>query len=347
MAGLHQLQVSGVERLTKDAVAITFDVPSSLKADFRFQPGQYLTLSAQIAGSEVRRSYSICSAPHEGSLRVGIKALPKGVFSTYANSQVREGDLLDVGAPEGRFVYVSSANPKKLMLFAAGSGITPMLSIAKAALKDNPDHQVILVYGNRSPESSMFADEIQAMELNHPHQFSVINIYSRARAEDALFGRIDNANILYVLNTLHSKVCFDDFYICGPGGMIETCTQVLQDAGIESPKIHVEHFSGGSAPVASDKEGKVAYTVVLDEKVHQFTADAQKSVLDAALAAGLEAPYSCQGGVCGSCIGRVKSGHVEMGNNQILTDGEVEEGLVLSCQASCTSDALEIDFDDV
>ena len=347
MAGLHQLRVSGVERLTEDAVAISFEVPSSLIEDFAFKAGQYLTLSANINGSEVRRSYSICNAPHEGSLRVGIKALPKGVFSTYANSQVREGDLLDVGAPEGRFVYAPSSDSKKIMLFAAGSGITPMLSIAKAALEDQAQHQVVLVYGNRSPKSSMFADEIQTIAQNHPGQFSVVNVYSRAQGEGALFGRINNANIQYVLNTLYSQTRFDDFYICGPSGMIETCTQVLKDAGVESQKIHVEYFGGGAISPPSNQEGTVTYTVLLDEESHQFAADAQKSVLDAVLAAGVEAPYSCQGGVCGSCIGRVKSGSVQMANNQILTDGEIEDGLVLSCQASCTSDYLEIDFDDV
>ena len=347
MSGLHQLRVSVVERLTEDAVALTFEVPSSLTEDFRFQAGQYLTLSAQIDGTEVRRSYSICSAPHEDRLRVGIKALPKGVFSTHANTQIQEGDVLHVGAPEGRFVYTPSTSQKKIMLFAAGSGITPLLSIAKAALNDSTGNQVVLVYGNQNPESSMFADEIQSIAENYPDQFSVINVYSRAGGEGALFGRIDTANINYVLNTLYNQTRFDDFYICGPGGMIDSCTQVLTDVGVESQKIHVEHFGGGVAPVASDQEGTVRYTVLLDDESHQFTADAQKSVLDAALAAGLEAPYSCQGGVCGSCIGRVKSGSVQMANNQILTDAELEEGLVLSCQASCTSDRLEIDFDNV
>ena len=347
MAGLHPLQVSGVDRLTEEAVALTFDIPSSLDDDFRFCAGQYLTLSAHIDGVEVRRSYSICSAPHEGSLRVGIKALPNGVFSNYANTQIHKGDTLKVGAPEGRFVFTPSSSPKKIMLFAAGSGITPMLSIAKTALNESVDHRVVLVYGNRNPENSMFADEIHTLTQNYADRFSLIQIFSRARAEGALFGRIDNANILYVLNTLCSQTDFDDFYICGPGGMIETCTQVLKDSGVGSEKIHVEHFGGSVKDISSEQKGIVSYTVVLDDEVHRFTADAQKSVLDAALAAGIEAPYSCQGGVCGSCIGRVKSGSVEMGNNQILTDGEVEEGLVLSCQASCTSDSLEIDFDDV
>jgi len=347
MAGLHPLQVSGVDRLTEEAVALTFDIPSSLGEDFRFRAGQYLTLSAHIDGAEVRRSYSICSAPHEGSLRVGIKALPNGVFSNYANTQIHKGDTLKVGAPEGRFVFTSSSNPKKIMLFAAGSGITPMLSIAKTALNESVDHEVVLVYGNRDPKNSMFADEIHALTQTYADRFSLIQIFSRARAEGALFGRIDNANILYVLNTLYSQTRFDDFFICGPGAMIETCTQVLKDSGVGCEKIHVEHFGASTDKSVSTQEGIIAYTVVLEGETHHFSSEANKSVLDAALNAGLEAPYSCQGGVCGSCIGRVKSGSVEMGNNQILTDEEVEEGLVLSCQASCTSDSLEIDFDDV
>ena len=344
MSGLHSLQVKGIQRLTDDAVAISFTVPIELAQAFSFTPGQYLTLSHTIAGKNVRRSYSLCSAPHEEVLRVGIKAIPNGLFSNYANTQIKVGDTLEVGVPEGRFVYKPNGD-NNLLLLAAGSGITPILSIAKTALKET-DGKVVLVYGNRSEDDKMFADELQSLQTAYDQRFEIVNIYSRKKSTDALFGRIDMPHINYVRNTLFSQLNFDDFYVCGPAGMIEASVQVLSDSGVHDENIHVEHFSGGGE-IDRSVEGKIAYEVLLDDETHPFSADASKTILEAAIAAGIDPPYSCQGGVCGSCIGRIKEGEVAMASNQILSDSEVEEGLVLTCQASCTSERVVVDFDDV
>ena len=344
MSGFHPLQVKEVQRLTDDAVAISFSIPNELAQPFSYTAGQYLTLSHTIAGENVRRSYSLCSAPHEGVLRVGIKAIPNGLFSNYANTQIKVGDTLEVGAPEGRFVYEPNGK-NNLLLLAAGSGITPILSIAKTALKET-DGKVVLVYGNRSEDDKMFADELQTLQTAYGQRFEIVHIYSRKKTADALFGRIDMSHINYVRNTLFSQLDFDDFYVCGPTGMIEASIQALSDSGVRDQNLHVEHFTGGGE-VDRSVEGFVHYEVILDDETHPFSAAASKTILEAAIGAGIDPPYSCQGGVCGSCIGRVKEGEFNMASNQILSDGEVAEGLVLTCQASCTTERVIVDFDDV
>ena len=344
MPEMHSLKVIEVQRLTDDAVAISFAVPKDLTQLFSFISGQFLTLSQTIDGEDIRRSYSICSAPHEGLLRVGIKAIPKGLFSNYANRKIRVGDTLEVGVPEGRFTFIPNQN-KNLLLLAAGSGITPIMSIVKTALKQTGSN-VVLVYGNRSAEDSMFEGELQQLKSDNDHRLSIVNIYSRKKVSGALFGRIDMSHINYVRNSLFSQLNFDAFYVCGPSGMIEASVQALSDSGVSDENIHVEHFNGG-AEIDRSFEGKITYKVLLDDETHPFSADANKTILEAAISAGIDPPYSCLGGVCGSCIGRVKEGEVSMASNQILSDSELEEGLVLTCQANCTSGSVVVDFDDV
>ncbi len=344
MSGLHPLQVEEIQRLTDDAVAISFSIPKELVQHFSFKAGQYLTLSQSIGDEQVRRSYSLCSAPHEGVLRVGIKAIPNGLFSNYANTQIKVGDTFEVGAPDGRFVYEPNGN-NNLLLLAAGSGITPILSIAKTALKKT-EGKVVLVYGNRSEDDKMFADELQTLQTAYDQRFEIVHIYSRKKTTDALFGRIDMSHINYVRNTLFSQVNFDDFYVCGPTGMIEASVQALSDSGVRDENIYVEHFTGG-VEIDRSLEGFVQYEVVLDDERHPFSADASKTVLEAAIDAGVDPPYSCQGVVCGNCIGRIKEGEVSMAGNQILSDSEIAEGLILTCQASCVSGRVVVDFDDV
>ncbi|MDC3079383.1 2Fe-2S iron-sulfur cluster-binding protein [Flavobacteriaceae bacterium] len=344
MSEMYPLQVVEVQRLTDDAVAISFAIPKDLTQPFSFQSGQFLTLSQTIDDKDVRRSYSICSAPHEELLRVGIKAIPNGLFSNYANRNIQVGDTLKVGVPQGRFTFIPNQN-KNLLLLAAGSGITPIMSIAKTALKET-ESNLVLVYGNRSEDDTMFFDELQQLKSTYENRLSVVNIYSRKKVSDALFGRIDMSHINYVRNTLFSQLNFDTFYVCGPSGMIEASVQALSDSGVSDENIHVEHFTGG-AEIDRSVEGKIAYEVLLDDETHPFSADASKTILEAAIDAGIEPPYSCQGGVCGSCIGRIKEGEVSMASNQILSDSEVEEGLVLTCQASCTSKHIVVDFDRV
>ena len=344
MSGFHPLQIKEIQRLTDDAVAISFSIPKNLAQSFLFRAGQYITLSHNIGGEQVRRSYSICSAPHERILRIGVKAIPNGLFSNFANRHLKVGDTLEVSAPKGRFIYEPSGN-KNLLLLAAGSGITPILAIAKIALKET-DGKVVLVYGNRSKDDKMFADELQSLQIAYGQRFEIVHIFSRKKTTDALFGRIDMSHINYVRNTLFSQLDFDYFFICGPAGMIEASVQALSDSGVRNENIHVEYFTGGGE-IAPSVEGLVEYEVILDNEKYMFSADASKTILEAAIGAGADPPYSCQGGVCGSCIGRVKEGNVNMVSNQILSKSEEDEGLVLTCQASCASERVIVDFDDV
>ena len=348
MSSLYPLRISKVASITSRAVVLSFEIPEPLKTTFQYSAGQYLTLEAEIDGALVRRSYSICSAPHEDRLEVGIKQIPNGVFSTFAKQELAEGNILTVGAPEGRFTYTPASAKEKITAFAAGSGITPILSIAKTALR--AEQQFTLVYGNTSPEEAMFMDVIEALQQEFPQRFKVIHTFSRANASNAFSGRIDNDFIQAQWEAQALKA--DKYYLCGPEGMIDTVATALKSRGTADEAIFFELFT---ASAASDNSAATIETatsakviVVCDGLEHELKEMAQgKTILDAALAQKIDVPYSCQGGVCSSCIARVKEGKATMDTNQILTDGEVEEGLILTCQAHPTTDSIIVDFDDI
>ena len=348
MSSLYPLRLSKVASITSRAVVLRFEIPEPLKATFQYTAGQYLTLEAEIDGALVRRSYSICSAPHEDRLEVGIKQIPNGVFSTFAKQELAEGNILTVGAPEGRFTYTPASAKEKITAFAAGSGITPILSIAKTALR--AEQQFTLVYGNTSPEEAMFMDVIEALQQEFPQRFKVIHTFSRANASNAFSGRIDNDFIQAQWEAQALKA--DKYYLCGPEGMIDTVATALKSRGTADEAIFFELFT---ASAASDNSAATIETatsakviVVCDGLEHELKEMAQgKTILDAALAQKIDVPYSCQGGVCSSCIARVKEGKATMVTNQILTDSEVEEGLILTCQAHPATGRVIVDFDDV
>ena len=345
MPDMHPLVISKITRNTPNAVLISFEVPESEKERFRFEAGQYLTLETNINEKAVRRSYSICSAPSEG-LQVGIKEVPEGVFSTYANRSLSEEDQMMVAPPDGRFRFVSSDQAQTLVGFAAGSGITPVMSILKTALLDHPDNKFHLVYGNKTPEDSMFFGELKDLEKKFEGRLTIQWVFSRANVEGGLFGRIETGVTKKALKQM-GKVA-DKFYLCGPESMIETVSETLSTNGVEEETILFELFS--ASPQTKQIEGKPeggSLEITYDELTHKIENTEGKSVLDAALQNKLNVPYSCQGGVCSSCIARVKSGTASMVANQILTDEEVEEGLILTCQAQATSGHLAVDYDDV
>jgi ring-1,2-phenylacetyl-CoA epoxidase subunit PaaE len=345
MATLHPLRVAQVDHITPRAVVLYFDVPENLSAPFQYEAGQYLTLEAEIDGTTVRRSYSICTAPHEGLLAVGIKQIPNGVFSSYAKQEIKEGSILNVGVPEGRFTYVPAAKKEKITAFGAGSGITPLLSIAKTALRAG--HAFTLVYGNTTPEETLFTEEIEQLKKDSPAQFQVVNIYSRATVTNAFSGRIDAPFISEQWES--QQLSADKYYLCGPEGMILSTEKALEEKGVKKENVFHELFTSTSATAAAASNEGSANVVIICDGVTHTLADVpmEKTILDAALLEKIDAPYSCQGGVCSSCIARVKEGDAVMDTNQILTDGEVAEGLILTCQAHPTSATIIVDYDDV
>ena len=275
--------------------------------------------------------------------------MPEGAFSVYANEEIKPGDVLEVMPPQGRFVFESGEDEARVMAFAAGSGITPIMSIIQTALEDNPGNQVVLVYGNQNREETMFFEDLEALKQKYADRFSVHYLFSRNKEDDSMFGRIDKSIVNYITKNKHADFGADGYFLCGPELMIETVTGTLLENGIPGEKIHHELFTASEAEgdTSGIPEGITHLEVTLDDSVHTLEMDRKTLVLDAVLKAKIDAPYSCQGGVCSTCIARVTAGTAKMEKNQILTDSELEEGFILTCQAHPTSEILKIDYDDV
>ena len=349
MPDFYKLQVAALEQLTPNSVALSFEVPTALKEQFKFTAGQYITLAKEINGEAVRRSYSISSAPSSGKLTVGIKKIANGTFSGYANEEISVGDILEIMPPEGRFVFEPTDQPQTIAAFAAGSGITPIISIARSVLESNDSNTFVLVYGNQTPEETMYRDALMALQQEYNDRFFIQWVFSRSSEPEALFGRIERSTVNLILKNKFKALNFDSFYLCGPESMIEVVSQTLQDNGVPQEQIHFELFTSSETEdtLAEDLEGKTKVTVLLDDEEHQLVMDKKEIVLDAVLKHNIDAPYSCQGGVCSSCIARITEGKAEMVKNQILTDSEVAEGLVLTCQSHPLTATLKVDYDDV
>ena len=349
MADFHLLTVKHIKKLTPSSVAVTFDIPKDLIQTFDFEAGQYITVKKEIKGKELRRAYSISSVPKKDSITIGVKKVDRGGFSDFAHSKLSEGDTLEVMPPEGRFVFVPSVSPKNIAAFAAGSGITPIMSIAKTVLDSNSANTFVLVYGNKSYEETMFYTDLVKLQLDYTNRFFVYFTNSQAQEKDSLFGRIDTSTVNYALKNKHAAIDFDGYYLCGPEAMINKVTDTLTENNVAKDKIHFELFTATEIkeelPVSA--EGETQVEVLVDDETFSFTMDKKMVVLDAVLKENIDAPYSCQGGVCSSCIARVTEGKAEMANNQILTDSEIEEGFILTCQAHAVTPTLKVDYDDV
>tara|TARA_R110000796_G_scaffold37722_1_gene94990 strand:+ start:27114 stop:28163 length:1050 start_codon:yes stop_codon:yes gene_type:complete len=349
MSDFHSLKVSSVQQLTSSAVAISFAIPDTLKDTFTFTAGQYITISKVINGVELRRAYSISSVPTSNKITVGVKKVTDGIFSAYANDKIKVGDVLEVMPPEGRFIFEPKNSANHVVAFVAGSGITPIMSIAETVLKSHLNSTFVLVYGNQNPDETMFLKEIKALQKEYTNRFFVQHVFSRVQEEDSLFGRIDASTVNYILKNKFKTNSFDAFYLCGPEEMIDLVSDTLQENGIAKDKIHFELFTSSNTvdTMAENLDGKTQVEVVVDDETFSFTMDKKMLVLDAVLKENIDAPYSCQGGVCSSCIARITEGKAEMVKNQILTDGEIADGLILTCQAHPLTPTLKVDFDDV
>ena len=350
MSSFYKLSIKEVRRETENAVSVLFNVPEELKPHYKFIAGQYINLKVTLDGEEIRRAYSICSSPQSGDLRIAIKSVTVGAFSTFANSKMKAGDVLEVGTPEGKFTFEPSpAFQKNYAGFAAGSGITPVMSILQDVLENEVDSTFVLVYGNKSPEHTIFNKHLHELQLKYTGRLFVHFVYSQTKVEGEIFGRIEKSTVNYVLNNKHKEFEFDKFYLCGPEDMIIRVADVLKEHNIKEKDIKFELFFAPKAEKEIDAslEGHTKITVMVDDEETVFEMSPKQSVLDAALKQGIDAPYSCQGGICSSCLARIKSGTAEMKKNAILTDKEIAEGLILTCQAHPTSKELYIDYDDV
>jgi ring-1,2-phenylacetyl-CoA epoxidase subunit PaaE len=351
MAQFHILSIQSAEELTSQSVALSFKVPEQLSDNFKFEAGQYLTLKTKINGEEVRRDYSICSSKNSGALSVGIKAVDGGTFSVHANKLLKAGDAIEVAEPQGRFIFEPNAErTRTVAAFAAGSGITPILSIAKTLLEEEPFSNFILVYGNKTPEDTMFSETLKALSSSYGNRFHLHQIYSQSREEGALFGRIDKSVVNLIVKNKYKGVSIDRFYLCGPEPMIHLVKDTLIENGVKDKQILFELFTAPTAQNTSAVEvvdGQSKVTVIVDDEEFDIEMAQKQTLLEAALKADIDAPYSCQGGICSSCIARVTEGSATMVQNNILTDSEVAEGLILTCQAHPTSPKLVVDYDDV
>lgn len=349
MQQFYPLVVSDITPLTPNAVDISFEIPEALKEVFTFESGQYITIKHSIDGAEIRRAYSLSSKPGENKLTIGVKKVPDGTFSVFANEALKKGDVLEVMPPQGRFVFNADGEPRDIVAFAAGSGITPIMSIVQTALDANPENRVVLVYGNRNREEAMYFDSLQELKEKYNDRFFVYYIFSRNQEEECLFGRIDKSTVNYITRNKHKSITPDTFYLCGPLPMIETVTETLKENGVSENSIQRELFTEPDSPAPADAEtsGKTHLEVTLDDAVHTLEIDRKNIVLDTLIKAKIDAPYSCQGGVCSTCIARVTEGRASMVKNQILTESELAEGFILTCQAHAESAVLKIDYDDI
>ncbi|MDN3723124.1 ferredoxin--NADP reductase [Aequorivita sp. SDUM287046] len=346
MSEFHTLTVSEVKSETPNSVSISFDLPENLKNTFAFKAGQYITIKYLDGGKEIRRAYSICSSPKSGILKVGVKKVDKGAFSMYANNQLKAGDTLRVMPPTGKFIL--EPNLKNYAAFAAGSGITPVLSLIKSTLEDMPQSKFLLVYGNQNIAETMFYNDILELQKQFPKRFFAEFVFSRKEEENARFGRIDRAMVNFFLKNKYAETTFEAFYLCGPEEMIDEVSATLKHNGINSKQVHHELFSTAEKGLLVEKhDGNTTVRVILDNDEETFEMPQTKSILEAALDEGLDPPYSCQGGICSTCIARLKEGKAEMRKNQILTEAEIADGLILTCQAHPTTPTVVVDYDDV
>ena len=355
-AVFHPLKVASIEPLTEDSVAITFDVPDDLREDYAFSHGQHLTIRTQLAGDDVRRNYSICSPASSGVLRVAVKRLPGGAFSEHALEVLKVGDELDVMTPTGRFfTELDPANRKHYVCIAAGSGITPILSIVASTLEAEPRSTVSLVYANRTHRTVMFLEELEDLKDTYADRFQLIHVLSREPQEVELFsGRLDADRMGRILDGLLPPDTVDEWFLCGPFDLVSDLRKLLISEGVSKKAIHAEIFhveSSTSTRVrrtpaeTSDGDG-ASVTITLDGRRSSFSLPTDgPPVLEAALTVRADAPFACKGGVCGTCRAKVVEGTVEMDTNWALEPDEVEKGYVLTCQSHPTSETVVLDYD--
>jgi ring-1,2-phenylacetyl-CoA epoxidase subunit PaaE len=352
----HRLAVNDLRRETADAVSMTFAIPSELAGDYSFLPGQYLTLRMTMDGEEVRRSYSICSGPDDGELRIAVKKVDGGAFSSWAADELKSGDELEVMTPTGRFGVTHAPDQARLYVgFAAGSGITPILSIIKGVLAREPKSRFFLFYGNRTTEGMLFLEELEELKDRFLERLSLFHVISGEEQDiPILHGRLDGDKVRVLLRSLVPASHVDHVFICGPMGMSEDIEATCRDIGIADDKIHVERFVsefGGKprpkAVVAPGTPPKAMASLIIDGKRREVPVAEGEAILDAALRAGMDLPFACKGGMCSTCRAKLVEGEAQMEVNYSLEPWELKAGYILTCQARPCSEKVVVDYDHV
>jgi ring-1,2-phenylacetyl-CoA epoxidase subunit PaaE len=352
MVAFHSVKIKEIRTETSDSISILFDIPDNLRSEFDFVAGQYITIKKNLDGTDLRRSYSLCSTPGTDSWRIGIKAVQGGQFSSYATTQLRAGDVLDIGTPEGLFqLKTDPLQSKHYLGIVAGSGITPVLSMIKAVLKSEPLSRFTLIYGNRTIASAMFKAELDELAAKYTDTLKVYYVCSREDSDHGLFGRIDKGNLLFLLKKDGgiSDDSYDQVFICGPEAMTKNVIDVMSQLDYSDQHISTELFTPPEEKMEnSDRfKGDSLVRIILDDEETEITVGETETILGAALNEGLDPPHSCQGGICSSCLALITEGSAVMEKNTVLSDEEVKDGLILTCQAHPTSKNLSIDYDDV
>jgi ring-1,2-phenylacetyl-CoA epoxidase subunit PaaE len=355
MARFHTLKVKDIRRETSDAVSVSFDIPAQILHEFQYKQGQYITLKLIINGEELRRSYSICTSPYsEKELRVAVKEVEGGRASTFINRTLKVGDMMEVMTPMGNFSSIlSGSNKKHYVLFAGGSGITPMMSILKSVLYVEKQSQITLFYANRNEESVIFKNELDKIVSENESKIKLVNIYDKPNnpTSDLQSGLVSSEKAKALLENF-GGINADEYFICGPGPLMENIKNALETLKTSKEKIHIEYFSAVADAVAKAEGAVTGASVNSAITVIQYGIETEiklntegLTILDAAIEAGVDAPFSCKGAVCCTCRAKVIEGKVKMDNNFALTDAEVEEGFVLTCQAHPLTEKVVIDFD--
>jgi ring-1,2-phenylacetyl-CoA epoxidase subunit PaaE len=374
MLRFHSLRVAQVQPQAEDAVAVALEVPPELAQEYRGTPGQHIVLRASLDGQELRRTYSLVSAPGEPQLRIVARTQPQGRLSTYLSQRLRAGDRVDVLPPNGSFTPRSGAAGRgTCVAFAAGCGITPIVSIVRSWLEAGPDGRVILFYGNRSMARAMCLEELLALKDRHIGRLSLHFLMSREPQEAEIYnGRLDCGHLSRLAGPFFAPGEVAEYFVCGPGDMIDTVSHALRDLGVPAERIRAEHFTAATAahdeaaalsghapasvagepaaagaPAAGTEPGMAEVTVIMDGRRRSFTMPMNgESVLDGAARAGLDLPFSCRAGVCSTCRTKVVRGEVAMEQNYALEDWELEQGYVLACQSRVKTPVLELDYDE-
>jgi len=352
----HRLEVAEIVPETAEAKSIRFHVPDTLREAFAFRPGQHLTLRTTLGGEEVRRNYSLCTAPQEDDVMVTVKKIAGGVFSSWANEVLAAGDSIDVMEPHGSFTRTFSPDfAGHYVAFAGGSGITPIMSLLRTALRIEPKSRFTLFYGNRDSSSVIFLDELARLKNRHMDRLQVHHFLSDEAEDIDLFnGLLDRAKCDEILGFVDDPASVDDWFICGPGPMMDAAEAALNAVGVDSRRIHIERFTAGrpsavlEAEMAALQEKAQGLTmqVTLDGRTRKISFDAAAgNILDSARAAGLPAPFACKAGVCATCRARVTTGKVDMAAHYGLSDEEVEAGYILTCQSVPRGEGVEVDYD--
>ncbi|WGR91188.1 phenylacetate-CoA oxygenase/reductase subunit PaaK [Bradyrhizobium sp. ISRA443] len=352
----HRLAVHDLRREAPDAVSLTFTIPKELEYDYGFMPGQYLTLRTTMDGEEIRRSYSICSGPDDGELRIAVKKVDGGAFSSWAADELKAGDVLDVMTPTGRFGIAHAPEQARIYAgFAAGSGITPILSIIKGVLAREPEGRFFLFYGNRSTEGMLFREALEELKDRFMQRLSVFHVISGEEQDiPILHGRLDGEKVRVLLRSLVPAESIDHVFICGPAGMSDTIGAACRDIGIADERVHVERFVSefGGKPrpktvVPVGAPPKAVASLIIDGKRREVPVADGESILDAALRAGMDLPFACKGGMCSTCRAKLVEGDAAMDLNYSLEPWELKAGFILTCQAKPCSEKVVVDYDHV